>query len=134
MEALSLDIAYFIIIKARQFDAQVPPQDPDPGSNPADDAQVEALESLPENSAEEELRGAIEALSDEQVAELTALLWLGRGDYAAEQWDEAVAEAERVAGEDPAVYFLGTPLLGDHLENGLSVLGLSCKDVEADHL
>jgi hypothetical protein len=39
------------------------------------------------------LRDAIAALSDDERNELRALCWIGRGEYAAGNWDEAVSAA-----------------------------------------
>jgi hypothetical protein len=41
---LSPEQAFYIIVKAREFDEQVEPTDPDSGSNPADDREVDVLE------------------------------------------------------------------------------------------
>ncbi|HVA35208.1 MAG TPA: hypothetical protein VNG52_03170, partial [Stellaceae bacterium] len=54
----------FIIVKAREFDAKVEPVEPDPGSNPTDDADREILEDYEDDPTLEELRGAIDSLDD----------------------------------------------------------------------
>ena len=54
------------------------------------------------------------------------LLLLGRGDYGKEEWKTLVAEAETVRAQRGADYFLGLPLLAEHLEDGLNLLGYSC--------
>ena len=41
---ISPEQAFYIIVKAREFDEQVEPTDPDSGSNPADDREVDVLE------------------------------------------------------------------------------------------
>ena len=43
-------------------------------------------------------------------------------------------EAARAHNERTADYLLGTPLLGDFLEGGLSLLGRSCEAFEIDRL
>jgi hypothetical protein len=40
---ISPETAFFIIVKAREFDEQVAPTDPDSGSNPTDDRAVDVL-------------------------------------------------------------------------------------------
>ena len=40
---ISAEKAFFIIVKAREFDEQVAPTDPDSGSNPTDDGEVDVL-------------------------------------------------------------------------------------------
>jgi hypothetical protein len=123
----------FIIAKARAYDAEVPPV-ADPGSNPSDDRDVEILEDRPENPTEEELVAAIEALNEPQRIELLALTWLGGGDYDATEWHEALREANRVHDGKEASYLLGIPLLGDYLEEGLSMLGYATEDYQIDRL
>jgi hypothetical protein len=134
MQEVSVEAVCFIIVKARQFDVKVAPSDPDPASNPADDREVEALETSPDDAVEEELRGAIEELSDDALAELLALFWTGRGDYTAEEWKDALAEAGRTGRDEAVAGMIEAPLLGDHLENGLSIFGHSCEDFEIGRL
>jgi hypothetical protein len=48
-----------------------------------------------------------------------ALMWVGRGDYALEEWDEALKFAEENWTDHTADYLVGTPLLADYLAEGL---------------
>jgi hypothetical protein len=50
---------------------------------------------------------------------LVALMWVGRGDYSLEEWDEALKFAEETWTERTAEYLVGTPLLADFLAEGL---------------
>jgi hypothetical protein len=81
------------------------------------------IEEESEDLTEEELRELIDDLNVDEAAELVALAWLGRGDYDASEWTEAVAEARRRGNHRTAVYLLGMPMLGDWLEEGLEALG-----------
>lgn len=76
-----------------------------------------------ENLTEKELRGLIADLNVDQAAELVALAWVGRGDYDAAEWQDAVAEARQRGNRRTARYLLGMPMLGDWLESGLEALG-----------
>jgi len=138
MDALSIERACFIVIKAREFDAKVGVEEEDPGSNPSDekDPYVEVLEDYGDDPTADELTAAIGALDTDARAELIALVWLGRGDFTAEDWQDAKAEAADRAAEHghTAEYLMGIPMLGDFLEEGLSALGHSCRDVEIQHL
>ncbi len=69
--------------------------------------------------------------SDEQL-DLLALTWLGRGDF--DTFAEARQEAECLEDVHAARYLIGTPLLGDYLEEGLSSLGISLEDFEINRL
>jgi hypothetical protein len=131
---ISSESVCFIIIKAREFDAQDVVTDPDSGSNATDDNQASVLEAHSDDLTQKELVAFINALSDEEQADLVALLWLGRGDGTMEDWDDLRDEAQRQHNNRTAAYLLGEPLLSDHLEEGLSQFGLSCEDFEIDRL
>ncbi|PWJ80521.1 uncharacterized protein DUF3775 [Pseudaminobacter salicylatoxidans] len=76
-----------------------------------------------EDFTEEELRELINDLNVDEAAELVALAWVGRGDYEASEWQDAVTEARRRSNGRTAKYLLGMPMLGDYLEEGLEAIG-----------
>jgi hypothetical protein len=80
MLTISSESVCFIIVKAREFDAQDVVTDPDSGSNAADDGAASVLEAHSDDLTQKELVAFINALSEEEQADLVALLWLGRGD------------------------------------------------------
>ncbi|MCU9838907.1 MULTISPECIES: DUF3775 domain-containing protein [Ruegeria] len=82
--------------------------------------------------AEGELRAFIDRMSEDEQAELVAIMWIGRGSFEAEEFEEAIATARAEATTPCADYLLGSPHLPDHLENGLDALGISAEDVEND--
>ena len=131
---VSSESVCFIIIKAREFDAQDVVTDPDSGSNATDDNQASVLEAHSDDLTQKELVAFINALSDEEQVDLVALLWLGRGDGTLEDWDDLRDEAQRQHNNRTAAYLLGEPLLSDHLEEGLSQFGLTCEDFEIGRL
>ncbi len=115
----------FIIEKAREFDALVDDDDPDTGSNPTDDMQVAILEATPDNPTEDELTAALANLNDDELTELLALLWVGRGDYDRASWRDALRQAREAKNKRIVRYLVGTPMLGDLIEEGLAELGVS---------
>ncbi|MCE9523129.1 MAG: DUF3775 domain-containing protein [Alphaproteobacteria bacterium] len=123
--ALPLDLLAFIIEKAREFDAQIDTDDPETGSNASDDREVAILEDTPDNPVDVELATAIEGLNDDQLTELLALLWVGRGDYDRVSWTEAVRNAREAKNKRIVRYLIGTPMLGDLVEEGLAELGVA---------
>ncbi len=131
---IPLETACFIIVKAREFDAKDAVTDPDPASDPTEDRQVAVLEDHDDDPALEEMKALISALTIDEQIDLVALTWLGRGDNSAADWEDVRAEAADARNDRTADYLCGTPLLADHLANGLSVLGYSCEDMELDHL
>jgi len=131
---ISPETVCYIIVKAREFDVKVDPTDPESGSNPADDQEVDILEDLADDPTFEEVSNALAGLNEDETLDLVALTWIGRGDYTSEDWDEARDQAREIPLKDRPRYLLGTPLLGDFLEEGLSELGLSCEDYEIERL
>jgi hypothetical protein len=131
---INLEKVCFIIVKAREFDAKVDPVEPDPGSNPGDDGEREILEDYADDPTLEELRGAIDLLDDDEMVDLIALAWVGRGDFSRSEWPDARALARERHRQHSAAYLVGMPTLGDLLEEGLAELGYSCSDYDAEHL
>lgn len=81
-----------------------------------------------------ELRAFIGALNDEEKSQLTALAWVGRGAFEAEDFDEAVATATQEATVPTADYLMGMPHLAENLESGLDALGIDVAGEEEDFL
>lgn len=132
--SISPEKVCFIIVKAREFDAKDAVTDPDPGSNPTDDREAAVLEDHEDDPVVEELTGFIGALTEDEQIDLVALAWLGRDDFAASDWDAVREEAASAHNDRTASYLLGMPLLGDFLEEGLSMLGYSCEEFEIERL
>jgi hypothetical protein len=132
--AISAETVCFLIVKAREFDVKDEVTEPDPGSNPSDDRDLEVLEAHPDDPSEEEIRAAIDALSVDEQIDLVALAWLGRGDYDVKDWPSVRREAAEAHNNKTADYLLGLPLLGDYLEEGLSLVGRNCEEFEVDRL
>jgi hypothetical protein len=131
---ISPEKVFFIVVKAREFDAKEELSDPDSGSNPSDDGEVDVLEDRADDPVEQELRSFISALSEDEKIDLVALTWLGRDDYTAADWSAIRAEASRAHNNKTANYLLGIPQLGDFLEEGLSALGYSLEEFEIGRL
>lgn len=96
-----------------------------------DDRFVDILEDEDDNPLAQELRAAISALNVDGQTALVALAWLGRGDYTAEDWPEALRAARERSETTTATYLLGLPLLGDYLADGADALGISVTADEA---
>lgn len=80
--------------------------------------------------AEGELRAFIERMNEEAQAALVAVMWIGRGAFEVEEWDEAFETAMNEATTPTADYLIGTPHLADNLEAGLDAMGISATDEE----
>jgi hypothetical protein len=132
--SISPEKVCFIIIKAREFDAKDQITEPYPASNPADDMEAAVLEDHEDDPVVEELTSLINSLSEDEQVDLVALAWLGREDSAVDDWPAIREEAARAHNRNTARYLLGMPLLGDFLEEGLSMLGHSCAEYEMERL
>jgi hypothetical protein len=127
---ISTETVCFVIVKAREFDVKVAPEELDDGSNPTDDQEQRILEDYADDPTYEELRSFLASQSDDDLKELVALMWIGRGDYTADDWDDVLGEVEDVRRRHTVDYLIGTPLLGDYLEEALSQFGRSCEEFE----
>jgi hypothetical protein len=124
----------FVIFKAKEYDAKDEVTDPDSGSNPSDDKDIAVLEEHEDDPVVEELTSFINSLSEDEQVDLVTLAWLGRDDYSSSDWPTVREEAQRAHNRRTAEYLLGMPLVGDYLEEGLSMLGYSCEDYEIGRL
>ncbi|MCC6947405.1 MAG: DUF3775 domain-containing protein [Bradyrhizobiaceae bacterium] len=131
---ISTDKVCFVIVKAREFAAKDIVTEPDPGSNPSDDRMVSVLEDHRNDPTVRELTETIDSLSEDEQIDLVALMWLGRGDGTLQDWAQIRSDASDAHNERTAKYLLGTPLLADYLEEGLSLFGRSCEDFEMGRL
>lgn len=124
----------YIIVKAREFDAQTDVVEPDYGSDAIDDGFRQVLEAYADDPTFDEAKTAIDDLNIDEQYQLVALAWVGRGDYSVDDWDEALAAAQDGHTKYTSLYLLGMPLLSDYLEEGLAAFGGSCEDFEMGHL
>ena len=128
------DKVCYIIVKAREFDAKVEPHELEEGSNPSDDMAVGVLEDQLDDATQQELLDALQGLNQDELLDLVALTWIGRGDFSDKEWDAARAEAGAMRNKHIPSYLLETPLLSDYLTEGLSCMGYSCEATEREHL
>jgi hypothetical protein len=128
------DKVCFVVVKAREFDAQVPmtEEETDTVAPDDDDFHDEPMFNT-DNSNVQELKAWIDGLNWDEQCQMVALVWLGRGDFGKEDWDEALKTAGDRHTEHTAEYLLGMPLLADYLEEGLAQFDLSCEDFDMGH-
>jgi hypothetical protein len=128
---ISSDKIGFVILKAREMAAKVAAWDD--GATSDHDAES-ILEDFSDDATQAELKEFIRDLNEDEQASLIALAWIGRGSFAPEELDEAVATARAERTNRTEDYLLGMPLLPDYLEEGLDRLGYSVEDTEDDAL
>ncbi len=126
---IALDKVCELILRARAIDVKEGITDPDSGSNPIDDGNLDSLTSSPDDATEEEVREFIAGLNDDERHDLMALVYIGRGDMEPEEWGTAIRlarEREDAASLPTADWLIGIPNLADLLDEGLALMGRSC--------
>ena len=98
---------------------------PDIGGNASDDEGPSTLQETPGDFLLQELTEEIDALDVDHKHELVALIWLGRGDFGASEWAEALALAEERHDGPTSKYLLSHPRVADQIASGLEELGYS---------
>ncbi len=121
-----------VIIKARELGAKVGAWNDTTEEGDANEDPAAILEDFANDPTREEFEGFVDALNDDEQANLVALAWIGRGTYDVEELEEAVETARTEHANETARYLLGMSLLPDYLEEGLEKLGYSVQDVEND--
>lgn len=85
-----------------------------------------------ETGRDGELHAFIDALNDDEKAQLVAIAWIGRGAFEPEDFDEALATAYAEATTPTADYLMGMPHLSENLESGLEALDIDVTEAEED--
>jgi Protein of unknown function (DUF3775) len=119
---LNRDIVLGIIDMAREFyeASDVTPLE-DEAEPEIDDLELSGamVERHGADPRYQQLKAVIEDLEPDQQMTLVALMWVGRGDYSAGEWDEALEIAAENWTSHTSDYLIGTPLLADYLGEAL---------------
>ena len=116
---LNPETVQFIIERAREFHVKEGVTIPEEPLSPSDDWARQILADHAGDPTYQEIKTTIDDLEPDQQMMLVALMWLGRGDYALEEWEDALEFAEETYTDHTAEYLVGTPLLADYLAEGL---------------
>ncbi|AWN75031.1 DUF3775 domain-containing protein [Legionella anisa] len=124
---LSLDTETIrdLLDKARQFQAK------EDVSFPEVTDEMDALYVLADHQDDpvyQETTEFIDNLRPDQQATLVALMYLGRGDYSQEEWEDALNFAEDELTEHTGEYLLSRPTVADDIARGLNMLGISYQE------
>ncbi|MGH6794481.1 MAG: DUF3775 domain-containing protein [Methylocella sp.] len=123
----------FIIIKMRELDVQTEEPMGD-SSNATDDRFAAVFTQSRDSSVRKELVDFIASMNEDEQRELIALHLIGRGDFPVEEWPAALAEGAAHTGRATAAFLLDMPNPAGQLEEGLSIFGFSCEDIEEGRL
>ena len=127
------ETVYLLILKSREFDEMDAPGETPGQDDSLAERQIDrGMNYFDGDPIAQEIKDAIDSLNEDHQAELVALTWLGRGDFTAGEWPEALRMARERRTNPTSEYLLGTPMLGDYLEEGLVALGYTVEDLEPD--
>lgn len=118
----------FLINKAHEFHAKEEVVIPEVPNSPADDWGRQVLADHIDDLSYQEMLYAINDLEPDQACELLALMWLGRGDYETDEWQQALNDAQESWDEQTVHNLIATPLLADFMTEGLDLLGYRCEE------
>ncbi len=76
----------------------------------------------------QEITEFIDNLRPDQQATLVALMYLGRGDYTEDEWEDALNFAQDELTDHTGEYLLSRPMVADDIERGLNILGISYQE------
>ena len=120
---LSTEAVQFVIDKTHEFherDDVILPEDTQ-GADLAPEDVLQFTEGFGGDAFYQELTNMINDLDPDQQMSLVALMWVGRGDFSLDEWDDALAQARDSWTSHTAEYLISTPLLADYLGEGLQL-------------
>lgn len=118
---LNRETVQFLIDRAREFHARDDVTFPEEPEVPNEDWSRQVTEDFGGDPYYREMKNNIEDLEPDQQVSLVALMWLGRGDFSLDEWDNAIEQAQDSWNDHTADYLIGTPLLSDYLAEGIDL-------------
>jgi hypothetical protein len=128
MLPINPETIYFLINKARQFQAKEEVVIPDSPLSPAEDWARQILADQKDDPVYQEFKAAINDLEPDQLSAVVALMWIGRGDFDKSEWEEANQVTVQERTISTADYLITTPYAAEYLEEGLCQFGYSCEE------
>ncbi len=123
---LNPEIICNIISKAHELSIEEDLVIPDDQDNLSDAEWKQILAEYQEDFSYIELKDLINDLEPDQQKEVIALMYIGRGDFDKDQWQEALQQAHSISPNSRANYLIAKPMLADYLEEGLAKFDLGC--------
>jgi hypothetical protein len=127
---IGLDKILDIVLKAREFDLEEFSDEVDPGAESDLAENREERLDAGDDPTEAELRVLLDDLNDDEVIDLIALVWIGRGDFGIEELGEARELARERHQGSSSRYLMGIPTLAEYLAEGLAAAGYDLEGLE----
>ena len=119
---LNRETVQFLIDRAREFHTRDDVSFDEEPEIDDDDWSEQVSRSFASDPYYQEIKTTVEDLEPDQQMTLVALMWVGRGDFSIDEWDDALKEAEENWNENTADYLIGTPMLSDYLAEAIDQL------------
>ena len=119
---LNRDTIQFLIDRTREFHTRDDVSFDEEPEVDDDDWSQQVSASFASDPYYQEIKTTIEDLEPDQQMTLVALMWVGRGDFAASEWADALKETEDNRNPNTADYLIGTPMLSDYLAEAVEQL------------
>lgn len=127
---ISIETLCRLVVRARELEAQVPAIETDEEEDPQDsDDPFAVLEDEANVAVEIEVQSLLEDLPEDELAEVLALAFIGRGSFEASEWDDAIEEAGAGGADNMIAQLLDMPMLAAYLEAGMTAFDLDCDNV-----
>lgn len=120
---LNPETVRFIISKAHEFQTDSDVSFVEDTPSPFDSEVLEFRGVNNDSTTSQEFGSIINDLEPDQQQTLVALMWVGRGDFSIDEWEDALLQARSSWTLHTAEYLLATPQLADYLEEGLDLHG-----------
>lgn len=127
--SVSLEAICRLIVRARELEAQIPAENDEEDEPEDSDDDSAMLEDEANGIVQTEILAALDDMGEDQVAEVLALAWIGRGTYDPSEWEEALEEAQDGGAQAAIDQILELPMLAAYLEAGLAAFDLSCDGI-----
>lgn len=128
MLSVNPETVCFLIAKAHEFHAKEGVVIPEVPNSPADDWGRQVLADHLDDYSYREMTYVMNELEPDQQYEVLALMWLGRGDYEVDEWENALDDARDGWNRQVINNMIATPMLADYLAEGLDLLGYRCEE------
>jgi hypothetical protein len=117
-----------IMEAARELAGRVAPTTGD-RTTTGDDSPLTFVEQSADDPTRQQIVEAIAGMNVEEQVDLLALVYLGRGDFELDEWEDALEEARTRIDAGDHDFMIGDEALPAYLGDALDAFGKSCPDL-----